>query len=282
MPTAKPALETAPDWALDFQRLNLSVVSSMAEQPRNAPLPATAMSAAPIPSTVMPTSQSFAPVFESSYVGHGYGPGVGMGYMEMPHEPENAFADDGLKFDTEAFERAFNVAAADALQLDVESKASMQAENEFDALMRSDEELDQLMSGARVSDLPDSSIATFEINKLRFHESTVAPEPSLQEEQERNQAAMGEDDSDTLALTAKQLLESVSHETSEKFAQSSFLALMRRLRDKEVRVEGEDFIEVGACHKYVTAVILTMNSRQLVPLQTQLGLLVPRLKSRRV
>jgi hypothetical protein len=206
----------------------------------------------------MPTGQSFAPEFESSYsyVGHGYGPGVGMGYMdtqepgmgymEMPQEPGMAFADGGLTFDTEAFERAFDVAAAEAHQLDSESNAAMQPESEYEALMRSDEELDQLMSGMQVSDLPDSSIATFETSATSLGQSTVAPQPALQEERTQNEAALGENDGDQLSRTAKQLLESVSHETSDKFAQSSFLELMRRLRDKEVHVEGEDFIEVCA------------------------------------
>lgn len=48
-----------------------------------------------------------------------------------------------------------------------------------------------------------------------------------------------------LARTAGHLLESVSHETSQKFQESVFLQLMRRLRDKEVTVEGENFVEVS-------------------------------------
>lgn len=53
------------------------------------------------------------------------------------------------------------------------------------------------------------------------------------------------DDSDELAKTAGQLLDSVSHDQSEKFKQSNFLALMRRIRDREVRVEGDEFREVS-------------------------------------
>ena len=48
-----------------------------------------------------------------------------------------------------------------------------------------------------------------------------------------------------LARTAGSLLESVSHDTSEKFQSSVFLQLMRRLRDREVTVEGEKFVEVS-------------------------------------
>jgi hypothetical protein len=50
-------------------------------------------------------------------------------------------------------------------------------------------------------------------------------------------------DADELARTAGQLLTSVQHDTSDKFQNSQFLALMRKIRDGEVRVEGEEFKE---------------------------------------
>ncbi|KAK2796855.1 hypothetical protein FQN51_008945 [Onygenales sp. PD_10] len=53
--------------------------------------------------------------------------------------------------------------------------------------------------------------------------------------------ADGVNESDELAKTAGQLLESVSHDQSEKFKGSNFLALMRQLRDHEVTVEGDEF-----------------------------------------
>lgn len=50
-------------------------------------------------------------------------------------------------------------------------------------------------------------------------------------------------DADELARTAGTLLESVKHDQSQKFKQSNFLSLMRQLRDREVRVEGEKFVD---------------------------------------
>ena len=50
-------------------------------------------------------------------------------------------------------------------------------------------------------------------------------------------------DADELARTAGQLLTSVQHDTSDKFQNSQFLALMRKIRDGEVRVESEEFKE---------------------------------------
>jgi len=53
-------------------------------------------------------------------------------------------------------------------------------------------------------------------------------------------------DADALARAAGQILTSVSHDQSEKFQQSNFLALMRRIRDREVEVKGDDFAEVSS------------------------------------
>lgn len=61
----------------------------------------------------------------------------------------------------------------------------------------------------------------------------------------RSDAQERRDDADELAKTAGQLLDSVSHEQSEKFKNSSFLALMRRIRDREVHIEGDEFREVS-------------------------------------
>jgi hypothetical protein len=55
----------------------------------------------------------------------------------------------------------------------------------------------------------------------------------------------GEEDPDELARTAGQLLDSVRDNQSQKFQESTFLSLMRRIRDREVRVEGDRMVEVG-------------------------------------
>jgi hypothetical protein len=53
------------------------------------------------------------------------------------------------------------------------------------------------------------------------------------------------DEGDELARTAGQLLENVSGDQSQKFQESNFLSLMRQLRDKEVRVEGDKLVDVS-------------------------------------
>ncbi|KAL9034494.1 MAG: hypothetical protein Q9214_007019 [Letrouitia sp. 1 TL-2023] len=53
------------------------------------------------------------------------------------------------------------------------------------------------------------------------------------------------DEADDLARTAGQLLENVKHDQSIKFQKSNFLSLMRQLRDKEVKVEGDKIVDVS-------------------------------------
>lgn len=74
-----------------------------------------------------------------------------------------------------------------------------------------------------------------------------APEQTLQPEhkEEEQQQPQSKHDDDEMAQTAGRLLERVSDNTSEKFQNSQFLSLMRRLRDHEVRVEGDKMVEVS-------------------------------------
>lgn len=55
----------------------------------------------------------------------------------------------------------------------------------------------------------------------------------------------GRTEPDALARTAGELLDNVKHESSQKFKESSFLGLMRQLRDREVTVDGDRFREVS-------------------------------------
>ncbi|RPA82202.1 hypothetical protein BJ508DRAFT_93082 [Ascobolus immersus RN42] len=68
----------------------------------------------------------------------------------------------------------------------------------------------------------------------------IVEQQPVQAEEEQPPA----DDNDALSKTAAELLDSVSNDTSEKFQNSKFLELMRRLRDREVRVEGDKVVEV--------------------------------------
>jgi hypothetical protein len=71
------------------------------------------------------------------------------------------------------------------------------------------------------------------VDTVRIGSDTIAPQLD------------GVDESDELAKTAGQLLDSVRHDQSQKFKESNFLALMRQLRDREVTVEGDEFRQVS-------------------------------------
>ncbi|KAH8727525.1 hypothetical protein GQ44DRAFT_611479 [Phaeosphaeriaceae sp. PMI808] len=64
------------------------------------------------------------------------------------------------------------------------------------------------------------------------------PEPEKEKQPQIN-------DDNEMAATAGRLLEKVADNTSEKFQNSQFLSLMRRLRDREVRVEEDKIVQVS-------------------------------------
>merc|ERR1712072_961611 len=62
----------------------------------------------------------------------------------------------------------------------------------------------------------------------------------------------GQDD-DALAATAEELLNKVEHNKTDKFKNSQFLGLMRKLRDREVKVEGDQMVETTVSQPSVTS-----------------------------
>ena len=68
-------------------------------------------------------------------------------------------------------------------------------------------------------------------------------EETVEEQKEVQERA--KDDDDALAATAQELLEKVEHNQSDKFRNSQFLGLMRKLRDREVKVEGDKMVETN-------------------------------------
>ena len=77
--------------------------------------------------------------------------------------------------------------------------------------------------------------------------------PSSQKNQARwdgilentSESQHGGHDADGLARTAGELLDKVKHDSNPKFQNSSFLSLMRQLRDREVHVEGDKIVNVS-------------------------------------
>ncbi|KAL1653418.1 hypothetical protein SLS61_003927 [Didymella pomorum] len=102
--------------------------------------------------------------------------------------------------------------------------------------------MSQYPLGARVpmsqepiwQELDEAGYMKTPVNELAEQES------ARQEEQPKM------NDDDEMAATAGRLLERVADNTSEKFQNSQFLSLMRRLRDREVRVEGDKMVETNS------------------------------------
>ncbi|KAJ5662876.1 hypothetical protein N7507_003607 [Penicillium longicatenatum] len=121
------------------------------------------------------------------------------------------------RFDESAFEAAFNQAQAD-LELQAGETAPAAQPDVHDA----------------------SPIDPFDTAEQDIR---VGSDDNSQSEEQTEARAQ---DADALARAAGQILTSVSHDQSEKFQQSNFLALMRRIRDREVEVKGDDFAEVSS------------------------------------
>ncbi|KAF1951454.1 hypothetical protein CC80DRAFT_424639 [Byssothecium circinans] len=103
------------------------------------------------------------------------------------------------------------------------------------------------------------------------------PEPMQEEAKPEQQPT---NDNDEMAQTAGQLLERVADNTSEKFQNSQFLDLMRRLRDREVRVEGDKMVEVSdnvppPTSMSIPAIFSTQQQTQTVFNQEAQGLFSP-------
>lgn len=122
-------------------------------------------------------------------------------------------------FEKEAFEKAF-----DAASLELHGQ---------EAIVRHEDTVDPpLMTGASNG----------------FEDRTyyrIGSDRILDESQQHLDNRSNEQEADELAKTAGQLLENVKHDQSAKFQGSNFLSLMRQLRDKEVRIEGDNFVDVS-------------------------------------
>lgn len=122
-----------------------------------------------------------------------------------------------IGFDERAFERAFDLASSEVHQAE--------------SLSHSKEgPVEQAMS----PDI-DRTAASIRIGSDRIIDDT----------REKGPDSIVSNDADELARTAGKLLENVKDDRSQKFQKSSFLSLMRQLRDREVRVEGDKLVDVS-------------------------------------
>jgi len=232
-------------WANDFQR---SITPSLQAQPYHAPL----TQHNPVPSwhsdflrTQTPTFAAPQPTFQPTY--------NPMNNFSMGYTPQFSSVAQGKQkasepvvedpFNMAAFERAFDAAHRDIMEAEEQAAQAIRELQEETNRMASREansmEQDILLE-SKVSQWPDSIVAEHE--RSLFEENALEQEPVHEDKQQQERKL---DDDDDLSRVAGQLLDSVSHENSQKFQDSVFLQLMRKLRDKEVKVDGENFVEVS-------------------------------------
>ncbi|KAL5332445.1 hypothetical protein BJX70DRAFT_404601 [Aspergillus crustosus] len=230
MPTSHPA--EAPNWANDFQNLQIS-------EPLQTFHRQTEPSAAPVPAASQQSwhseflrqqqqhvqvgqnqsfGQSFQPSFTPSYGFYG----SQMGGHASAQETAAGKTSTREAFDESAFEAAFEQAKADMASQFEDTVAETSANGML------------LSNNGLTEEVPIQQTVPGAIR--------IGSDAILQTEKNETQSA---NDSDELARTAGQLLNSVSNETNQKFRESNFLALMRRIRDREVHVEGDEFRETA-------------------------------------
>ena len=83
------------------------------------------------------------------------------------------------------------------------------------------------------------------VNMHSYEEIHIGSDTILNTEAQEEQKHESKDESNELARTAGQLLDNLKHDHSQKFQNSSFLSLMRQLRDREVHVEGDKLVDVS-------------------------------------
>ncbi|BDD61888.1 hypothetical protein MAP00_006909 [Monascus purpureus] len=216
------------DWTADFQNLQISGPSHSNPQfqrPSAAPI----STAAPggwqheflqhqqrnlTTQLLQPYNHAFQPSFAPSFPSHASAADLVHPSQEVAGErqaPTEAF-------DESAFEAAFEQARAD-----LELQANETTQEEVNTARES------IQVGAPQTETGE---------QIKIGSDTI---PYANKEDQASSA----NEADELARTAGQLLESVSHDQSQKFKDSNFLALMRRIRDREVQVEGDEFRETA-------------------------------------
>ncbi|RJE25516.1 peroxin 20 [Aspergillus sclerotialis] len=214
------------NWAADFQRLQISGPSTSIPQHRSpSAFNAPAISQHGWQNEFLNQHQK-APVQNAQHYNHNFQPSftpmypmhsTTMNTFQTPQDVTTNHAPTET-FDESAFEEAFEQASADML-------------SQADGLTQQDKEnLEETVQ--------PSAIETDRREDIKIGSDNI---PNMNHEDAKTQV----NDADELARTAGQLLDSVRHDQSQKFKESNFLALMRRIRDREIQVEGDEFREVS-------------------------------------
>ncbi|KAL4972907.1 hypothetical protein BDW66DRAFT_143285 [Aspergillus desertorum] len=230
MPMSQAA--EAPKWAADFRNLHISgLPQPIQHQPGPSAGPMSAASQQGWHSEFLRQQQQHMPALQQNQaLGQRSQPSFATNYAinnspmaAYAPGPETARASGAEVFDESAFEAAFEQAKADMASQFEESLV----------------ETDIPVSSTNNKDLTEEDPAQpIAHETIRIGSDTI---PQV----DKDDARAVTNDADELARTAGHLLNSVSHETNQKFRESNFLALMRRIRDREVQLEGDEFRETA-------------------------------------
>lgn len=169
-------------------------------------------------------------------------------------------------FDEAAFERAFDAAKIEDFHpelyettTDTSQVESQGMEEDLKTWWASDPLLrprDGTIDSASSEQLLQSIIAhqqafSEQSDSENFTDPQQSYQPRIGSDAILEEASKGQEEqhldheADELARTAGQLLDNLKYDQSQKFENSTFLALMRQLRDREVRVEGDRVVDVS-------------------------------------
>ncbi|USW47520.1 hypothetical protein Slin15195_G008390 [Septoria linicola] len=257
----------APSWATDFQRMAISqpTASMHHSQPQFAPQPSTAgwaqgfqqhiAQAAPRQQNSSSSPQAFQQRarygltgFQSQFAQPNYASPMIQSKGKAPMQAD--------QFDEAAFAAAFDQ-AHDDLMADVEDTAQEQVPTAQELLDEMEAEKFETAVEEAASHILQEDGHDLDIEEVhpmaRTHSADIEHEPFHGPQEERQEHIIPHHDDDALAATAEELLEKVKHNQSEKFKNSQFLALMRKLKDREVRVEGDKMVETANATSAQTA-----------------------------
>ncbi|SMY19773.1 unnamed protein product [Zymoseptoria tritici ST99CH_1A5] len=259
----------APAWAADFQNLQISTPPAYQQQ-HFQPGPSTsnwaqgfqqhvaqsaprAQTSAQSPLAFQQRARYGLTGFQSSFAQQNYAPVV-----QQSKGKERVMAD---LFDEAAFDRAFDMAKED-MMLDAEENAQAEAEDqraeEVEAIV--EQEATSMLREIEETEKLHDYLANHSLHQPDIeHESMEQMVEQREQVQQAEQQQAPYNDDDQLAATAQELLEKVEHNQSDKFKNSQFLGLMRRLRDREVRVEGDKMVETANASSATTLADESLN-----------------------
>ncbi|WPG99590.1 Hypothetical protein R9X50_00240800 [Acrodontium crateriforme] len=236
-----------PAWASDFQRMQISPqplaqhhnVQQMHAGPATADWAQgfreqmahsapRAQQSASSPQAFQQRARFGMPGFQSHFAQPGYAPEVQQSKGKEPAVEA---------FDEAAFERAFDQAREDLMEEADQVAKGVSTMDQFDVQMHSNHDMQD-------PGLPRQTAINEILQEPAMDMEQEVNQDVLHGETEQHQETQNNDD-DALAATAQELLNKIEHNQTDKFKNSQFLGLMRKLRDREMKVEGDKMVETA-------------------------------------